>query len=257
MKIVFLGAGNLATHLAPALQEKGAVINQVYSRSETSAKTLAQLCRCDYTTSPDQIKTDGELYLIALRDDVVEKTLNKLEFIPSCIAHTSGSLGLHVFPEKFKHAGVFYPLQTFSRNSSVDFKSIPFCIESNSEQSLSLLMKTAGLISEKVIEITTEQRNQLHLAAVFANNFSNHLFSLSVKLLKEKNIPSDLLNELILETSRKAVYTDPESAQSGPARRGDLSVIEKHLKMLDSHPELKQLYRMFTDSIMDQYGKSL
>ena len=152
--------------------------------------------------------------------------------------------------------GVFYPLQTFSKNSLVAFKEIPICIEASVTSDLKILKELGESLSEKVIEINSEERSKLHLAAVFVNNFTNYLYRISNEILAESKLPFDLLKPLIAETARKIETLSPKDVQTGPAKRNDLKTIEKHLYLLKDSP-YKQLYQQLTEAIQSSYGKKL
>ncbi len=250
-KIIFIGAGNLATNLAKAFYDQHIKIVQIYSRTEDSAKTLAEVVNADYTTIPEEIKKDADLYIVALKDDVL------VELMPRIIAgkehalmaHTSGSLPLSIWPDSVKRKGVFYPLQTFSKQRKVDFRNIHLFIESNSFEDNALLERLAACISNNVCELSSEKRRQLHLAAVFACNFTNHMYALAEKLLKQYDLPFNYLLPLIEETEKKVHLLSPREAQTGPAVRYDENIINKHLDLLSDEPEMREIYQLISKSI--------
>lgn len=250
-KIVFIGSGNLATNLAKAFFDRQIKISQIYSRTEESARLLAEAVGADYTTSLAQVITDADLYIVALKDDVVA------ELMPQIIAgkeralmvHTSGSLPLSIWPDSVKRNGVFYPLQTFSKQRKVDFSSIPVFIECNNPDDNRLLKELAACITNQVCELSSEKRRQLHLAAVFACNFTNHMYALAEKILKQYNIPFDYILPLIEETEKKVHYLSPHEAQTGPAVRYDEKVINKHLELLSDEPDMQEIYQLLSKSI--------
>ena len=156
---------------------------------------------------------------------------------------------------KFEDFGVFYPLQTFSKNKPVNFKEIPICLEANSKKNLNLLKEIASLVSEKIFEVNSEQRRALHVSAVFVNNFSNHLFALADDYCRENDLPFEILRPLIKETVSKIETLDPYSAQTGPALRNDQKTIAAHLELLDE--DRKKIYNILTESIQKLHGKEL
>lgn len=247
MNIVFIGAGNLATNLSLTLKNAGYSILQVYSRTEKSAKELAEKLICDYTFDINNLKK-ADVYFFAVRDNVIPQLLNQYNFDNKFIVHTAGSISIDVFKNRTKNYGVFYPLQTFSKYRKVDFENIPICIEANNLKSLQLLENIAKDISGDVRLINSEQRKIIHLAAVVACNFVNHLYSISADILNKGNIPFDILKPLIIETANKIIDNDPHNVQTGPAVRNDTQIIEKHLRMLDDD-NLKNIYRLISDDI--------
>lgn len=249
--IVFIGAGNLATNLAKAMWRKGFRILQIYSRTWESASLLAQAVQADYTTSLSEITPEGRLYIVSLQDEAFLQLLpeivqNKEEAL---MVHTAGSIPMSVWQGRTPRYGVLYPMQTFSKHREVSFKEIPFFIESNSASDTLMLKSIASLLSDHVHEATSEQRKSLHLAAVFACNFTNHMYALSAKLLAQNNLPFKTMLSLIDETARKVHELEPLSAQTGPALRNDLCVMREHLAMLSEEPEMRKIYALLSDSI--------
>lgn len=251
ISIAFVGAGNLATNLAKALHQKGFRIAQVYSRTEESAQALASAVHSEWTTELSRIVPDATLYIVALKDSaliellpqIVEGKQNKLW------VHTAGSLPIDIWTERTTRYGVFYPLQTFSKLREVDFHEIPFFIEANRQEDAEWLKTIASALSRRVYAANSEQRKSLHLAAVFACNFTNHLYVLASDLLKKYGLPFDAILPLIDETARKVHDLSPSDAQTGPAIRYDENVIGQHLDMLSGDPDMQELYRMLTESI--------
>jgi len=252
MNIAIVGAGNVAWHLAQGLQEAGHTITAVYSRTPVHATELTQLL-------PDAIaKTDldfrniiAEIILIAVPDAAILSVANELKVNPETIvAHTSGSQPITVLQSTAgAKYGVFYPLQTFSKQAAVDLQKVPILLEGDSEQTTEKLKQLAKSISTKVERVNSEKRKQLHLAAVFACNFTNHLLGISQEILKKAHLPTDLLQPLIQETIKKATTHNPFKVQTGPAIRNDQNVIEEHLRLLDGHPMLQSIYQQLTQSI--------
>ncbi|MEA4984691.1 hypothetical protein SDC9_40070 [bioreactor metagenome] len=253
MKIVFIGAGNLATHLSLALQQMGEQIVQVYSRTKTSASELAALLSVPYTTSTDKIIADADVYFYTVSDDALE-SLVQLPFATNAIhVHTAGSVSMDIFQGKKKNFGVFYPLQTFSKAKQVNFNKIPLFIEASSPEVETELFRLAHVVSEQVYRTNSEQRLKLHVSAVFACNFVNHMYQIAFEMVKSADLPFEVLKPLILETAEKVMHLSPEQAQTGPAKRNDQGVINKHLEVLVELPALKQLYQDLSDMILNQY----
>ena len=238
-----IGAGNLATHLCHALINAGHEIIQIYSRTLESASTLANEINVPYTTDSKAI-ISSDLAIIAVNDDSIQDIEKHITF-PK--AHTSGTKPLSNL--NGENIGVLYPLQTFNKNLDINFKSIPVCIESSNSNLLQTLKNLAQSISDKVLELNSEQRKNLHLAAVISCNFSNMLYRLSEEVCQKEGIPFDILHPLILETAQKIKHTTPSNAQTGPAKRGDFETIEKHLMLLQNDEEKKEIYQLLTASI--------
>lgn len=250
--IVFIGAGNLATNLAKALYCKGFRILQVYSRTEKSARALAQAVEADYTTRLEEVNGAARLYIVSLKDAAFEELLPSIVAAKpkdALIVHTAGSLPMSIWNGHSERYGVFYPMQTFSKQREVDFTKIPFFVEASSVADVELLKQVAGALSERVYEANSEQRKSLHLAAVFCCNFTNHMYALSAKLLKKSDLPFDVMLPLIDETARKVHELDPIDAQTGPAVRYDENVIGNHIRMLADEPEMQRLYELISQSI--------
>lgn len=256
--IVFIGAGNLATNLAKALYHKGFRILQVFSRTEESAQALARQVEADFTTCLEEIDESARLYIVSLKDSALE------ELLPAIVAgksrnalmvHTAGSLSMSIWQGYVEHYGVFYPMQTFSKQREADFAEIPFFIEASSTADAELLKNVAGTLSERVYEVNSEQRKSLHLAAVFCCNFTNHMYALSAELLKKSGLPFDVMLPLIDETACKVHELEPKDAQTGPAIRYDENVIGNHLSMLSDEPDMQRIYELISQSIHEHNRK--
>lgn len=249
--VVFIGAGNLATNLAKALYRNGFRIVQVYSRTEEAAHALAQKVEAGYTTELSEVSKEGRLYIISLKDDAFVELLPRIVDgkDDALLVHTAGSIPMNVWEGKTSRYGVFYPMQTFSKLREVNFRKVPFFVESNSAEDTELLKGIAAVLSENVYEATSEQRKSLHLAAVFTCNFTNHMYALAAEMLKKYELPFDVMLPLIDETAHKVHELEPKLAQTGPAVRYDENVINKHLKMLADEPEMQELYKLISQSI--------
>jgi predicted short-subunit dehydrogenase-like oxidoreductase (DUF2520 family) len=255
-RIVFIGAGNLATHLATELKSKGFYIEQVYSRSVESAAFLAQKLQTSYTTSPQAISPHADLYFVALKDAAFEEVLPRVRFHNKLVVHCSGSMPLSSLAKYSENIGVFYPLQTFSRERPVDFAEIPVFIEAGTRETEKILMHIAWQISDSVAPMDSEKRLYVHMAAVFACNFVNYCYSVASELVMSKEISFDVLKPLIMETARKVMDTDPWKAQTGPAVRFDRNIIEKHLQALVEFPGNRELYHSISKRIFEQHQKN-
>ncbi len=255
LSYVLIGAGNLATCLGTELNRKGFEIRQVYSRTRQSAKRLASKLNTSWTNNPGQVTGDCDFYTVALKDDAVSEVLSSIDFGNRLLIHCSGSLPLSVLEEFSTNAGVVYPLQTFSKNRTVNFSEIPLFIEANSENNLERVRRIARQLSGKVIEANSEERKILHIAAVFSCNFVNHLYVLSESLLKDSGFDFEILKPLIKETTDKIQDFSPAEVQTGPAVRYDRSVIDKHLEALSGNKELAGLYKSISESIFAFHQK--
>lgn len=252
---VFIGAGNLATQLAINLKNNGHTVLQVFSRTEKSAKTLAEKINAAYTTLPEEVCSEADIYVVALNDSAFETILPSINFGDKLVVHCSGSLPLSVLEKYATHFGVFYPLQTFSKNRPVNFQEIPVFVEANSKENETRLTNLARSISGKVSVLDSEKRKFLHIAAVFACNFVNHFYTVSAEILKVKEISFDVLKPLVLETALKVQKMEPAKAQTGPAVRFDRNVISSHLRELENFQEYRELYRLISESIFNFHQK--
>jgi len=255
-KITLIGAGNMATCLGKSLKKNGFDILQVYSRTEKSAKTLAEKINTKYTCNTDNLDLSADLIIISIKDDAIGGMLEKIKNKKLKIVHTSGSIPMQVLEKHSSCCGVFYPVMTLSKNRDIDFSDIPLCLEADSNKFLSELMEMAGKISSQVLEIHSKERKILHMAAVFANNFVNHFYDISDNILKENGLSFDLLKPLIRETASKITEIPPHDAQTGPARRCDKSIIARHMKLLENNSERKKIYKFVTESIISSYKEN-
>lgn len=257
LKLILLGSGNAATQLGTALFRAGYQFIQIYSRKMDHAARLAErIGGADYTDDPSEIKADqADLIISALRDSVAEDVWRQIHFGTTPVCHTAGSMPLDSLAPYAQHRGVLYPLQTLSLKRDLDFSSIPLFIEAESAGTLKKLKRVATAISKRVRVVTSEQRKSIHIAAVFANNFSNHMFSIASELLREKGLDFDDLLPLIDETSSKVHDLEPAAAQTGPAIRYDENIITEHKRCLADHPEWAELYEMISRSIHSFAGK--
>ncbi|RZK60640.1 MAG: DUF2520 domain-containing protein [Pedobacter sp.] len=249
MKVVVIGAGNVATHLAKALYAANVQVTQVWSHHNENAKTLAAELNAKAIANLSEIDLAADICLVAIKDDAIVEIANQLKDFKGLIAHTSGAVNLNVFECQFENYGVFYPLQTFSKSKEVDFKVIPLCLEANNKSSLDKLKELASKLSRNIVEINSEKRKILHLAAVFACNFTNHLYELADEILKANQLDFDILRPLIAETAEKVQTAFPLDVQTGPAIRNDEQTLIKHQQLLLKQPQLLDIYKTLSDSI--------
>ena len=237
MRVVFVGAGNLATRLSLEMRKSGMSIGQVYSHTSEHAKILADELGCGWTVVPE--------------DAVLQDVIARVKPNNGLWVHTAGSMPISVFEGLTARYGVVYPLQTFSKSREVDFKKIPFFLEANSSEDEKVLGEVARALSSDVRFLSSEKRKNLHLAAVFACNFTNHMYALAEKILEEQQIPGEVLLPLIDETAAKVHVMSPVRAQTGPAIRYDENVINKHMAMLKD-PDMRNLYELISRSIHEE-----
>ena len=250
MKIVLIGAGNLATHLGKALHAAGHDMVQVFSRTMQSAETLASLLDAEPLTDMAQVRDDADVYIFSVKDSALEQLISQLcGGEKKVFLHTAGSMPMSVFRGKALHYGVLYPMQTFSKQREVDFSIIPCFIEANDEFALKQIEGLAGQISHRVFQLSSEDRKYLHLSAVFACNFANHCYAASQELLQQHGIPFDVMLPLIDETAAKVHGMTPKEAQTGPAVRYDENVIRKQIQLLENQPYFQKIYDCMSKSI--------
>ncbi len=251
-KIVFIGAGNLATHLSQALQVAGHSVLQVFSRTQASALMLTKRLGLPdeaAITSLALVQPDADIYIYALRDEVLAEVIAQVHVHPNALhLHTAGSMSLTVFGEDKPKAGVLYPFQTFSKEKDVDFQRIPILVESRLKTQESELIALAQSISPMVYEADATARAKLHLAGVFACNFVNCLYAIAEEQLADTNLPFEVLLPLIDETAAKVHTLSPRQAQTGPAKRHDENVMQAHINQLQS-PEEQTIYQLLSKNI--------
>jgi predicted short-subunit dehydrogenase-like oxidoreductase (DUF2520 family) len=256
LKVVCIGAGRLAHQLMPALEEAGCHIIQVYNRTPEAAKSLSdKLNASSFISNIQEMARDADIYFFTVSDDAIKPLAGLAhEFIPAeaISVHCSGSLGLEVLP--FKRKAGFWPLQSFSVNHEVSWQWIPVIITAEQDSTWLVLDEIAGKMSSSVFRMTDEQKSTLHVAAVFANNFSNHMLTLASSICSQHQLPFEILKPLILETFSKAILAGPGESQTGPAIRGDQKTIDKHLLLLKDDPGLQEVYRLITASIVKTHG---
>ena len=250
-QVVFIGAGNVATHLSLAMHQADFSISQIYSRSIESAQSLAEKLNGNYTTRITEITTDADVYIFSLKDDALREIPSAMPVNKGIWIHTSGSIPMDVFDGYATHYGVLYPLQTFSKQHKTNFLKIPLLIEGNSASVNAVIFDIAERLSENVVFMPSDKRKYLHLAAVFACNFSNFMYAIASQILEKQGIDWHLLQPLIDETAKKLHSMHPKDAQTGPAVRGDRTIIELHKSLLDNE-QTRNLYAMISENIYSQ-----
>ncbi|SFL10532.1 Rossmann-like and DUF2520 domain-containing protein [Proteiniphilum acetatigenes] len=247
MKVVFIGSGNVATHMAMALKGVGNGIVQVYSRTSENAELLADRVGAEPIDNLEDIYCTADFYIFSVKDDILPEIVAQMPSTTGIWAHTAGSIPVSVL-SPHKKRGALYPLQTFSREREVNFQDIPLFIEGESDETAILLKELAETISGNVHFLSGDKRRILHLAAVFACNFTNHMYTLASEIMSEEEIPFHLLNPLINETAAKVTVMEPKAAQTGPAVRFDEKVMQKHLELLKD-PLKREIYSLLSSSI--------
>ncbi len=253
--VSFIGSGNVATHLAKALANSGINVKSIYSRNIVHAKLLGDLVGAKSTDKISEIAVDSDLFIFSINDSVIGDLAKKLKEkvgYDAFVAHTSGMVASEIFKEYFNDFGVFYPLQTFKKSRNIDINEVPFLIAGNSNTVENNLFELASMISDNVHFIDDAKRKVLHVAAVFANNFTNFMYSISDDIVQKENVDFQLLKPLIKETAMKIVDgQNPKEVQTGPAVRNDISTINAHLSYLENNATAKQLYQILTKSIVE------
>jgi len=255
MKISILGAGNVATQLALALKKAGHEIVQIYNRSDDAGKELALTVAGSFT-SDCSVLAPADIYLIAVKDDGIHEVAAQLRVRDKIVAHTSGTMPKDILKNSSTDYGIFYPLQTMTKVSKVNFKNVPLLIEGNNEVTTDKLELLAKSISQNVHRVSEEQRQWIHIAAVFANNFPNYLFVLADRMLEEQGLSFEILKPLIFSFIQNLQEHSPSEMQTGPAIRGDQRTIEQHILLLRNNPELQKIYQLLTTGIMRSAGFS-
>lgn len=256
-KLSFAGAGRVAASLCHEMHDAGHRIIQVISETENNGPVLAASCNAGWSASAVFLGSP-DIIIVAVPDHRLHYVLSVIKCDPATIvAHTAGSYGLEVFPESIRRRGVFYPLQTFTSGRKIDFKTLPFIVEASDQACENSLKLLAESISEKVYFIDSERRKRLHLAAVFVCNFINHMLTIGKKLCSEAGVSFSILEPLIRETISKALESDPENSQTGPAVRNDTNTIKKHMDLLSFSPQLQGIYREISESIQEHYKKAM
>lgn len=253
MKIAIIGAGNVASHIAKALYKVNFEIVQILSANIKNSKELADICKCEYSNDLNDL-LEADLYIISVPDSEIGKIVAHQKLKNKFVAHTSGSVEMNILSSNSKKYGVFYPLQSFNKNKQVDFSTVPICLEASDDNSYEELNNIAKKISKNIYRINSEQREKIHIAAVFVNNFVNHIFTLANKIVANENVDIEILKPLISKTFENISNQNSSEIQTGPARRKDLLTIEKHLSELKNYPQnFSEVYKAITESIISTY----
>ena len=259
-RIVLIGSGNVADALAPALSgltDKGYTLVQLFGRHPERVRTLADRIACPWATNPQEL-AEADLYLLSVSDRAIGELSDRLLFPrEAVVAHTAGSVSFEELSPKIRHRGILYPLQTFTAGRTIDLYQVPLFICGGDTETVQILTELAHAISAQVYPSDPGQLRQIHLAAVFTCNFSNHLYAIAQQLLAQKALPAEVLRPLIAETTAKAMEAGQAAdVQTGPARRGDRPTQERHLKMLADHPAWQQIYQYISNDIWETSKKT-
>lgn len=255
-KITIVGAGNVAHNFALAFRNAGFIIHEVYSRTQRSAMLLSQAMNTSHITDISNLRGDTDLIILAVNDDALADVVCSIKVKNVPIMHTSGSTPIDIFePCGFTNYGIFYPVQSFQKNETESLESIPICVEANDSKTEDLFLSLARSMSRKVYAMNSEKRKALHVAAVFANNFSNHLFHIAGEILAKKQIPFDVIRPLVEKTAGKIKHEKPINTQTGPAVRNDKQVIDSHLEYLKTTSEYQKIYDLITADIYNAQQK--
>lgn len=255
MKIVFIGAGNVATHLATELYKKSFNIVQIYSRTLESASELALKVEAEAITDIHSVTNNADLYIYSVKDSILEEIIAKTPKHQGIAIHTAGSVPLDIFSKYTTDYGVLYPFQTFSKNRDIEWNTIPLFVEASNKDALDKIKGLASTLSSKVSELNSEDRKYIHLTGVFACNFTNHMYALSELFLKKINLPFDIALPLINETASKVKELSPKDAQTGPAIRFDENIINNHLSLIEDE-DVKDIYKLMSENIHKINNKS-
>lgn len=254
--VAFIGSGNLAWHLAAALDNTDYAVREVYSRNPTHAEQLVErLYEADVKASLDFSTSPCGIFILAVSDDALQDIVREIVLPEGAVLlHTSGSQPLEVLRfAATPNIGVLYPLQTFTRHVPVEINEVPFFVETANPATAEVVMEMAHALSDNVVKITTPERQALHVAAVFASNFTNHMLFIAQEIMKENSLSYDWLKPLIATMISKSLQVGPENAQTGPARRGDFETLDKHMQLLQDDEATAELYRVISQDIVDRY----
>ncbi len=254
MRIVILGSGNVATHMSKALFNAGFDISQIYSRNIDSAKLLANEVNAEFCNITEAILLNADVYIYAIKDDALKTLLLEVKNDDGMHIHVSGSTNINIFEGVKQRYAVIYPLQTLSKNKAIDFGTVPLFVEANNAESMEMIWEMSNKISGNVRKIDSQQRQSLHVAAVFACNFSNYLCNIAFDVLANNNLEFELLQPLIAETANKLKTLQPYDAQTGPAVRFDKQIIDKHMDFLSDNENVQNLYEMLSKMIYQKHN---
>jgi len=250
MRVVIIGAGNVATVFGRLISAAGHKIIQAYSRSFSSAQSLGKELGCSFVDSLEAIDSTADIYILAITDNALQHIHNTIFLEDKLVVHTAGSISKEVLSNMSSQYGVLYPLQSLRKDQVADQSIIPLLIDANNESVLKIIEQFAFSFSSVVSKVGDEKRLSLHLAAVIVNNFTNHLYTLTAEYCKNEGVDFKMLQPIIEQTALRLKAKLPGDLQTGPASRNDQSTLDKHIQALSNHPELKIIYLMFTESLL-------
>jgi predicted short-subunit dehydrogenase-like oxidoreductase (DUF2520 family) len=254
MNVVLLGSGNTATVVGKLIRNAGHSIQQVWSRNPQHAAELATTLESRAIDSLQEITTDADICLMAVADQAIPELAKQLKLKKKILLHTAGSVSKEVLQQSSPNYGVLYPLQSLRKEMQV-IPPVPFLVDGNSEEVKVLICDFASSFSNDVQLADDDTRLKLHLAAVMVSNFTNHLYALAEAYCNEQHLSFRLLYPLIQEVTGRLNQGSVAELQTGPARRGDITTIQKHLQLLETNKALQDLYRELSESIQLLYHK--
>jgi len=261
LNIVIIGTGNVAHHVAESFQSKTHInFLQVFNhRRSKEAKQFSKHFKCDLVSDYKLIHQKADVYIIGVKDDVIVEVAKQLTVLKlkGLVVHTSGSVGLEVLKNVSPSIGVYYPLQTFYKGATIDWKTTPLLIEANTNLSVNKLKQIASTVTKTVKVVDSKNRLQIHLAAVFACNFTNALYVSAYEIIENNLSKNDteLLLPIMRQSFQKLETIHPKKAQTGPAMRNDKIVMKKHLQLLKHDKQLSHVYAVLSDLIMKQQNQ--
>lgn len=255
-KVAIIGGGNVAQHLIKQVTGAGHKLVQIYNRTLSSISQTDTGLEAEKTNNIHELTQDADIYIVCVKDYAIELVAKDIKLKDKLIIHTSGATSMDKLKSCSSQYGIFYPLQSFSKNLHIDFKSIPIIIEANNAEGRSKLELFSKSISDHVVYLNESQRIPIHIGGVFVNNFVNKLFSLTDTYLSTQQLSFDLLKPLILQTIEKLNYGSPSEMQTGPAMRGDKETIQMHINKLENNKEMQEIYKIMTDSILKSQLKT-
>jgi predicted short-subunit dehydrogenase-like oxidoreductase (DUF2520 family) len=248
IKVFIVGSGRLAHNLVNTFTQNGVEVTGLYARNLNKGKLLSQKYDVSFFADLTSIPVNCDVYFLAVSDNAIEGVSNLIK-VNGLVVHCSGMMDTKLL-HAHANCGVFWPVQSLNEEKLSDFKHVPICIESSDDNNKRILEVLSDKVSSTTLFVSQEQRNKLHLTAVMVNNFSNHLFHLANDFLEKNKLPFSVLFPLIEETFEKVKYLHPKEAQTGPAARKDHNTIEKQMALLADDPKLQLIYKVFTDSIL-------
>ena len=247
MRITFIGSGNVATHLALAMHQRGHQIDQIWSRNIQHAQYLAERVEAQPINDFSQLHTSANVYILAVVDDALFEIAPQLHLGDALVLHTSGATPIKILKKTSTHYGVLWSPQSFVRDVALDYNELPFCIEGCDKETEQFIEEFIGMISPHIYHTTHNQRQYLHLASVYVNNFTNGLYAVAQQLCAKHKVPFEILHPIITTTAKRVQWGDVRYQLTGPAVRGDEKTLNAHRKLLNNDPQALALYDSFTE----------